>query len=361
MTKNPKKRTQSITELIGTPFLKANVGTQTSIFEDLSSKLPWSTLPKCIALEKQSVGGKEVIKVCTIKLPRPMFAKEMGNPTEIQKEMSKSPEMMTQQQGEAVKEIGEFLMRYLDGETFSKQIESIDVIENKTMERSMTLSTLPGLSKVSKLSPQIPHWTSADAVYQPGKLHINGDTPNIDEWISARTRVFNSWMEITKRSPKTKEVGEMFPGVNMIPVVRGSNPEFAMQNAATGFPNIAFIDSGFYGKGIYFTTSMEYASIYSSTVLFVGFLATGSVFPVVEDFGTNPSHSLMGAAQVNGYDTHVVLVHQLGMSQNWVPWCPIDEEEEKLVPPLSPGTKEYVELVTFNSSSVFPCFILHCK
>jgi hypothetical protein len=42
-------------------------------------------LPKCIALEKQSVGGKEVIKVCTIKLPRPMFAKEMGNPTEIQK------------------------------------------------------------------------------------------------------------------------------------------------------------------------------------------------------------------------------------------------------------------------------------
>lgn len=46
--------------------------------------------------------------------------------------MSKSPEMMAQQQGEAVKEIGEFLMRYLDGETFSKQIESIDVIENKT-------------------------------------------------------------------------------------------------------------------------------------------------------------------------------------------------------------------------------------
>ena len=171
---------------------------------------------------------------------------------------------------------------------------------------------------------------------------------------------FNSWMEITKRSPKTKEVGEMFPGVNMIPVVRGSNPEFAMQNAATGFPNIAFIDSGFYGKGINFTTSMEYASIYSSTVLFVGFLATGSVFPVVENFGINPSHSLNGAAQVNGYDTHFVLVHQLGMSPNWVPWCPIDEEE-KLVPPLSPGTKEYVELVTFNSSSVFPCFILHCK
>ena len=189
LTKNPQKRTQSITELIGTPFLKANMGTQTSIFEDFSSKLPWSTLPKCIALEKQSVGGKEVIKVCTIKLPRPMFAKEMENSTEIQKEMSKSPEMMTQQQGEALKEIGEFL-KYLDGETFSKQIESIDVIENKTMERSMTLSTLPGLSKVSKLSPQIPHWTSADAVYQPGQLHINGDTPNIDEWISARTRVF---------------------------------------------------------------------------------------------------------------------------------------------------------------------------
>ena len=81
---------------------------------------------------------------------------------------------------------------------------------------------------------------------------------------------------------------------------------------------------------------------------------------MVEDFGINPSHSLMGAAQVNGYDTHFVLVHQLGMSPNWVSWCPIDEEE-KLVPPLSPRTKEYVEVVTFNSSSVFPCFILHCK
>ena len=165
-------------------------------------------------------------------------------------------------------------------------------------------------------------------------------------------------------------------------------------------------------QGIYFTTSLAYSSKYikefDKTVFFVGFLASGSVFPVVEnprapkseaiqeailsddvaeveallhdDTPVDPKlipqlekmlgeakltalmapprrpsvHSLEGQAQVNGYDTHFTLVHQIGSTPNWVPWCPGDK-------PLEPGTIEHTELVTFGQETVVPAFILHLK
>ena len=154
---------------------------------------------------------------------------------------------------------------------------------------------------------------------------------------------------------------------------------------------------------------MKYASTYTETeTLFVGFLATGAVFPVVEnprapkrkslevaieneavdeikqllkdgmpvkpnqesqikqligeevfeEIMTIPRkpivHSLEGQAVVNGYDTHFVLVHQLGNSSIWIPWCPGDA-------PLSPGTIEHTELVTFENNTIMPAFIIHFK
>ena len=154
---------------------------------------------------------------------------------------------------------------------------------------------------------------------------------------------------------------------------------------------------------------MKYASTYTETeTLFVGFLATGAVFPVVEnprapklkslevaiEFGdvdeikqllkdgmpVKPNqesqikqligeevyeetmkiprkpivHSLEGQAVVNGYDTHFVLVHQFEETQTWIPWCPGDA-------PLSPGTIEHTELVTFENNTIMPAFIIHFK
>jgi len=79
--------------------------------------------------------------------------------------------------------------------------------------------------------------------------------------------------------------------------------------AATGFANLNTTDDGYYGKGIYFTSSVLYAFPYygrsREPVVIVSWVLPGNSYPVIED--QMSSNNLCGKALLSGYNSHYVL------------------------------------------------------
>jgi len=80
-----------------------------------------------------------------------------------------------------------------------------------------------------------------------------------------------------------------YPNVKIVPVWHGTSTEYLDSIFRTGFANLAKVDSGFYGKGIYGAheavySYQEYAVKYygQNAVLLVNFMATYSAYPVID-------------------------------------------------------------------------------
>lgn len=341
LSKNPNRRAL-LCDLVSDPFLNSTIGTTTSLFEDRREALPWLQLRHSVDFPKHPT-AYDTLKAATVALPRPMTVREIaeGPQNELVAAVGEAA-------ASVAREAAWLMLGHLGGRDFVQRIQSIEVLQNSSFSSELAIITLPALSRTS--NPRI-RWTEPAASYSPGDDAIN---PDFEPWLEARHRVFSEWERISLEAPCSAEIARHFPGAKIVPIVRGSSAEHIRHCAAFGFPNIALTDRGFFGRGIYFTTSMSYAAIYNPRTLFIGFLATGSVFPVVEDPQREDVHSLEGAAHVNEYDTHFVLVHsKYPGPAGWLPWCPGDE-------PMAPGTVEYTELVTFSSHSVIPAFIVHC-
>jgi len=116
-----------------------------------------------------------------------------------------------------------------------------------------------------------------------------------------------------------------------------------MAIAKTGFVALSTLDAGFYGKGVYFTTSapysLHYAYLSQEPVLILSFVTPGNVYPVVE----NPKEvdSLLASAIKPGYNSHYVLTCRNGMVITQI-------ETETF----------YDELVVDQESQVLPAYIL---
>jgi hypothetical protein len=125
-------------------------------------------------------------------------------------------------------------------------------------------------------------------------------------------------------------------------VCHGTTETSARQIIDVGFATLSLLDQGWFGKGMYFTTSATYAKAYaankSNTVLILCMLTLGNVFPVVED--TSEAQSLMGKSCQNGYSSHYVCTASNGQ------------------PVKSPGTNKADELVIFQESQVLPVYIV---
>uniref|UniRef100_A0A6B2KWM3 PARP catalytic domain-containing protein n=1 Tax=Arcella intermedia TaxID=1963864 RepID=A0A6B2KWM3_9EUKA len=150
-----------------------------------------------------------------------------------------------------------------------------------------------------------------------------------------------------------KKFKEWVPGdVPIIPVFHGTNMPVALKIAQTGFSTVATLDPGFYGRGIYFTTSLAYASLYSKGAkatslchIIVSLVSPGNVYPVIEH--PKAENSLKGVAgPVNpGYQSHYACVGGLSSAGCGLP-CP-------------PSTKDFVdELVLFQDAQALPKYII---
>jgi len=74
--------------------------------------------------------------------------------------------------------------------------------------------------------------------------------------------------------------------------------------------SLSNLDAGYYGKGIYFTTFIFYASPYfaqqESPAVLISFVVMGNTYPVVEHHKSK--NSLLGAPLQSGYNSHYVVV-----------------------------------------------------
>jgi hypothetical protein len=265
LSKDPKKRFQTFEELLSCKFLGSNVSTTSAIFSDSLKDMPWMTFPLSLSIPKIRHEKYPTLKMATISFPKPLLVTEMAKNTTM---------------NHAVNEIGEFLLKYLDGHSFKRSITKIDFLENNSFADNIVRVILPSMSK--KCKPTVPLWNDPNAKYRmlgdDSKLFLN--TKNIPEiWIAARQRVFDKWMkEVVLKSPNYSKLQFHFPGASCIPVVRGMDYEEAVECAAQGFPNISGSDDGYYGKAKYFTTSLEYAGFYDPSTLIIGFLCAGDFY-----------------------------------------------------------------------------------
>jgi len=102
----------------------------------------------------------------------------------------------------------------------------------------------------------------------------------------------------------------------VIPTIHGTSEEIARNIIQTGFVALSKLDSGYYGKGIYFTTSAEYGLPYYATkvnpTVLISLVISGNAYPVIEHPKLSKD-SFMGAALVPGYHSHYVLTRKDGL------------------------------------------------
>jgi cysteine-rich repeat protein len=102
--------------------------------------------------------------------------------------------------------------------------------------------------------------------------------------------------------------------VPLLPVLHGTDYFIAEKIAQTGFASLSTLDPGFFGKGIYFTTSLPYTLPYSCgkrrPAVIISYINMGHIFPVTEDH--KGPRTLKGQALKSGYNSHLALTGKEG-------------------------------------------------
>lgn len=103
--------------------------------------------------------------------------------------------------------------------------------------------------------------------------------------------------------------------VPLLPALHGTDLLVAEKIAQTGFASLSSLDPGFFGRGIYFTTSLPYTLPYScgkrKPSVIISYVNMGNIFPVTEDHKSHEK-SLKGQALKAGYNSHLVLTNKDG-------------------------------------------------
>jgi len=133
----------------------------------------------------------------------------------------------------------------------------------------------------------------------------------------------------------------------VIPFVHGTDERFAWRIAAEGFAALSTLDIGFYGKGIYFSSSalytIPYFQIKSQPAILICLCIPGNPYPVIEH--RKSENSLVGKPLIDGFQSHYVVVTKNGY--------PFKEEhyenEDECI---------YDELILNQEAQVAPIFLL---
>jgi len=131
--------------------------------------------------------------------------------------------------------------------------------------------------------------------------------------------------------------GELVP---VVPMVHGTDAAVAWKILDTVFSALSSLDAGYYGCGIYFTSSAQYALPYYSTkrnpAVLICLTIPGNVYPVTEH--PKEENTLLGLPIKGGYQSHYVLTTKDGnpCKQREAPGSYYDElvlgQEAQVVP-----------------------------
>jgi len=126
-------------------------------------------------------------------------------------------------------------------------------------------------------------------------------------------------------------------------LIHGTSGPIAFKIVKNGFSALSTLDSGWYGSGIYFTSSALYALPYYSAKrqpsVIISLVFPGNPFPVTET--RDSADTLLGQPIKSGYQSHFVRTAPDG--------SPILKMTDK---------KVYDEIVIGQESQVFPIFII---
>jgi len=129
--------------------------------------------------------------------------------------------------------------------------------------------------------------------------------------------------------------------IPLIPSVHGTSLEVANNIALTNMAVLNSLDLGFFGSGLYNSTSVCYCLPYAvgkrNPAILISYLNMGNVYPITEDH--RGSKSFLGSALKQGFNSHFVLTNKDGDIYN--------------------GIGEICdEIVISQSSQVLPSFII---
>jgi len=164
-----------------------------------------------------------------------------------------------------------------------------------------------------------------------------------------------NWNTIDERKELRKWVKERYDALvakftwndpkDPVPVLascHGTDGKIAQQICSTGFAALSSLDAGFYGKGIYFSSSCLYTTPYFVTkknpCIIICLIIPGNTRPIVET--KNEKISYLGVTIDSGYQSHYVITNREGI-------------------PLSKIRKNYYdEIVLAIDPQVIPLFLL---
>lgn len=184
-------------------------------------------------------------------------------------------------------------------------------------------------------------------------------------WKSANRSDWREWLIESQFESYTQQffsnINTNF-GIKIIPVFHAvKNEQIAWNICETGFANLSLLDSGFYGRGIYFTSNLEYAQLYANDnmnknstkknklndefIVILSFILIGNVYPVIENPYENDSFK--GKPCQSGYDSHFTLVKP----DKFTPCCFEDKK----------ANKNFTEFVIFQENQCLIKYLLFIK
>jgi len=130
-------------------------------------------------------------------------------------------------------------------------------------------------------------------------------------------------------------------------VAHATNLRKAKKIIVTGFASLSTLDAGWYGKGMYFSSSPIYTLPYCmgerDPCIILCFLLPGNTFPVIEHHNSDDSY--MGVPITNGYQSHYIVTTRNGF--------PAREEDIEY--------RKFDEIVIDQESQVVPIFLLEIE
>jgi len=250
----------------------------------------------------------------------------------------------------------------------------LEVIENGRIKNQDFYAKLAGL--VDSLDGV----THAYAIHNP--LLTNGfdvcyktiRTPKIEDWKELRDKDRRKEFLDHFDSFVKKYSWNHPDGIAVIPMIQGTSDEAAWSICENGFAIVATVDAGYFGKGIYLTSKLQYAEQYArfeenkGKAYILALVIPGNPYPVTEhpfqdeqgrsiavkdgDGSTvrnvpNPD-GFYGKGVMRGYHSHYTIV-ETGQKAAFPIKRPYD------------ASKDANELVVFQNNQLLPIFVFYKK
>jgi len=149
---------------------------------------------------------------------------------------------------------------------------------------------------------------------QKSRVNVDPQLFSKQTWRNSRIAeqhlfVYDQYLNRAKLFPWNQE-SQVF----IVPVAHGTSQANAEKICATGFAALSSLDSGYFGKGIYFTSfvmyTLPYLALHRTPTILISYVLPGNVYPVIEDHLSEAS--LAGKGLKGNATSHYVVTNKKG-------------------------------------------------